>query len=235
MPPPWAELERRLRKAGSPSAVAPFRHYVDLLLEYRSRLNLTAAATAAELASLHLLDSLELLRIAGPRPPASGIDVGSGAGLPGIPLALAEPLWNMTLLEARTKRAAFLRTVNQRLGCTNIRVLQGRAEEVARDPALREQFHLSLARALAPPPAAAECCLPFVRVEGRCFFWVGPSFSPEDVLPALGELGGRLEDVHRYELQPGSRRRAIAVVVKVSPTPDRYPRRPGVPRKRPLA
>lgn len=229
----WDQVTERLRECSSPASVVPFREYLSLLLAHQSRINLTGIENLADAVSLHLMDSLELLRCQKIQAGDCGIDVGSGAGLPGLPLAIALPRCSMALVDSRKKRIEFLRLVCSRLELTNTRVLPGRAEAIGRDPAYREGFDFAVARALAPPAVALEYCLPLVGVSGKVFLWVGPSFESDDVSQALSELGGRLRRLHEYTLHH-ARRRAIIEVTKEKPTPQRYPRKPGIPRKRPL-
>jgi 16S rRNA (guanine527-N7)-methyltransferase len=144
------------------------------------------------------------------------VDVGSGGGAPGVPLALALPEREVTLLEANGRKAAFLLS----LGLTNVRVVQGRAEEQSVD-----EYGVAVAKALAPPPVAAEWCLPLVRPGGSVVLWVGPSAERERVAAVAEKLAGEL-----VEAPPG-----FLVLRKVASTPEGFPRRPGMARKRPLA
>lgn len=144
------------------------------------------------------------------------VDVGSGGGAPGLPLAWALPGREVTLLEANGRKCEFLR----RWVPANAIVVQGRAEEQAPD-----RFGVAVAKALAPPPVAAEWCLPLVRPGGGCVLWVGPSVEPERVARVAERLAGELA-----ESPPG-----FLVLRKLGPTPFGFPRRPGMARKRPLA
>jgi 16S rRNA (guanine527-N7)-methyltransferase len=146
------------------------------------------------------------------------VDVGSGGGAPGVPLAVALPEREVTLLEAEERKAAFLRTWEARL--PNLRVVRGRAEEQETDV-----FGVAVAKALAPPPVAAEWCLPLVRPGGAVVLWVSALADRERVTRVSERLaGGEPED-----------RDGLLVIPKLGPTPDGFPRRPGVARKRPLA
>lgn len=146
------------------------------------------------------------------------VDVGSGGGTPGIPLAVALPEREITLLEAERRKAEFLERWAERL--PNVRVVWGRAEE---QPV--ERFGVAVAKALAHPPTAAEWCLPLVREGGGVVLWVGPSAAPEPVAAVAARVGGKL-----VESPPG-----FLVLRKTGPTPPGFPRRPGMARKRPLA
>ena len=145
------------------------------------------------------------------------VDVGSGGGTPGIPLAVALPERDVTLLEAQARKAAFLRRAAADF--PNVDVVRGRAEEQQSDT-----FGVAVAKALAPPPVAVEWCLPLVHLGGGVVLWVGPTVDAAAVSTVASRLGGALEDA-----VPG-----FLVVRKVTPTPPGFPRRPGVARKRPL-
>jgi 16S rRNA (guanine527-N7)-methyltransferase len=146
------------------------------------------------------------------------VDVGSGGGTPGIPLATTLPDREVTLLEAERRKCDFLRRFEAEL--SNLRVVWGRAEEQPVD-----RYGVAVAKALAPPPVAAEWCLPLVRPGGAAILWVGPSAEPDRVAAVAARLGGELDD------SPAG----FLVLRKVGPTPAGFPRRPGMARKRPLA
>ena len=165
---------------------------------------------------------------------ATLVDVGSGGGLPGLPLKIMVPRLEVTLVEADGRKAAFLTQACARLGLAGVRVVGQRAEDAARDVALREAFDVAVARALAPMPVLAELCLPFVRVGGRL---LAQKTRDEDVRAAgraIELLGG---GAARVEPAPSRLRSAgiVVVVDKVAPTPEAYPRRAGVPSRRPLS
>ena len=206
--------------------------YLDLLSRWRSRARLTAIADPRAAARLHIADSLICLRTGIPSG-ASLIDVGSGAGLPGIPLAIVRGDLEVTLLEAESRKAAFLEIAVGELGL-RISVVCVPAEVAARGP-LREQFDVAVARAVAPLPVLCELTLPFVRVGGRAVLLKGPSVRAElrdGRAPALA-LGGSEPNLSEWSLG-GGERRVLVVILKREPTPDRFPRRPGLPRRRPI-
>lgn len=161
------------------------------------------------------------------------VDVGSGGGLPGLPLKISRPDLDITLIEADQAKASFLVHASAALGLDGVEVVAERAEDAARDPKYREAFDLAVARALAPMAVLAELCLPLVRVGGSV---LAQKTEQEDLQPAhhaIDVLGGELGPVAKA---PSSARRSGTVVVikKIRPTPDAYPRRPGVPGRRPL-
>jgi 16S rRNA (guanine527-N7)-methyltransferase len=161
------------------------------------------------------------------------VDVGSGGGLPGLPLKIVRPDLELTLIEADQDKAAFLIHACAQLGLEGVEVVPRRAEDAGHDPLLREAFDVAVARALAPLPVLAELCLGLVRVGGRLLAQKTESEGTGAGERAIEIMGGTLIAVHA---SPSGARRAGTVVVieKVRPTPDAYPRRPGVPNRKPL-
>ncbi len=218
-----------------------FRRYGELLLEWNERMNLTAITDPAEVQALHFLDALTLVppvhawcRGAGFDDPTL-LDIGSGAGLPGIPLKIALPRLRATLLDATGKRVRFLQHVVDELGLRGIGAVHGRAEELGRVEGWREAFDLVTARALARLPTLLEWCLPFARPGGLLLAPKAGDLAAEvaDGERAAHLLGGALRGVrpvHLTEL-PG---RALVLIDKTGPTPPRSPRGGGLPSKQPL-
>jgi 16S rRNA (guanine527-N7)-methyltransferase len=161
------------------------------------------------------------------------VDVGSGGGLPGLPLKIARPDLELTLIEADQDKAAFLVHACAQLGLEGVEVVARRAEDAGHDPRLREQFDLAVARALAPLPVLAELCLGLVRVGGRLLAQKTESEGTIEGERAIEIMGGSLFAVHASP--SGARRQGTVVVIeKIRPTPDAYPRRAGVPNRKPL-
>jgi 16S rRNA (guanine527-N7)-methyltransferase len=186
----------------------------------------------------HLLDSLSCLTFAGVQAARTLIDVGSGGGLPGIPLSIAAPHLQVTLLEATEKKVRFLEHVRTQLNLENIEVLHARAEDIGLRPEYRETFDLTTARALASLPVVLEYCAPLVRVEGTILAMKGRLSTPEllQAEAASSELGVALQAVQtvRYLERLPQKERRLVVLQKVRPTPEQFPRRVGLPKKRPL-
>jgi 16S rRNA (guanine527-N7)-methyltransferase len=161
------------------------------------------------------------------------VDVGTGGGLPGLPLKIARPDLSVTLIEADQSKAAFLVQACAKLGLTDVEVIARRAEEAGRDDRLRESFDLAVARALAPTPVLVELCLPLVRVGGRLLAQKTDKEEVAAAARAIELLGGSLDAL---VAAPSSARRSgtVMIVSKVKPTPAAYPRRPGVPGRKPL-
>lgn len=217
----------------APDQLKQIARYLGLLAKWSRKARLTAITQPTDAARLHVLDSLLCLR-AGMPSGASVLDVGSGAGLPGIPLRIARPDLVVTLLEVASKKAAFLEVAAAELGLSIV-VIGVRAEEAAHRPRLREQFDVVVARAVAPLPALSELTLPFVRLGGKAVLLKGPAVGKE-IEPgqrAAALLGGGEVRILPAEL-PGGPRRMVVEIPKVGSTPREYPRRPGVPAKRPL-
>ena len=222
-----------------------FQTYYEMLVAWNARVNLTRITEFEAVQTKHFLDSLSCLAAirrypalaAGIAPPGlRAIDVGSGAGFPGLPLKIACPDVCLTLLEATGKKAEFLTEVVSRLGLTDVTVLNARAEQAGHDPAHREAYDLAVARALAALPVLAELTLPFVRPGGLVIAQKGedPVAEVEAAQAAFQTLGGRLRHVLPVSVPGLAAARHLVVIEKVAATPDGYPRRSGMPAKRPL-
>ncbi len=209
------------------------------LVEWNRRFNLTAITDWEGVLVRHFLDSLSCLRALpqvdlGRR--ARVVDVGTGAGFPGLPLKIVCPGMRLTLLEATGKKVAFLKHIVSVLGLREVEVIHGRAEQLGRDPAHREQYDWALARAVADMPTLAEYLLPLVRVGGAALAQKGEGAAAEvhGAERAIATLGGRVRQLLPVELRGLAETRYLVVVDKVAATPDKYPRRPGIPKKSPL-
>ncbi len=202
--------------------------YAQLLLDWNHTVNLTGARTRAEV-ERHIRDAYRLLEVSW-EGIQRAVDIGSGGGLPAIPLALRLPEVEFSLLEANTRKCAFLQQVAITLELANVRVLPGRAEELARRPELREQFDRAISRAVAKPPVLLELALPFVRTGGDLLAEVS-EFDPEPLSGVARLLGGGSPRLRRGSTGAD----AILEIDKIGPTPSGYPRRTGVPNRKPLA
>jgi 16S rRNA (guanine527-N7)-methyltransferase len=213
------------------------QRYVALLLEANARLNLTRVVEPEAVARLHLLDALAALPLLDALAPASAVDLGSGGGVPGIPLAMARADVQWTLVDSVAKKADALRGFVAALGLRNVEVVAERAETLGRSPAHREQYGLVAARACAALPVLAELALPLLAVGGCLLAWKGPLTDADDEVrrgrAAAGQLGGGAFQIHPS--LPALGGHTFVVVATEGETPARYPRRPGEPARRPLA
>ena len=216
----------------APEQLQRFRAYYNLLEEKNRVMNLTAISGEDESARLHFLDSAApLLRF-----PMAGkrvIDVGSGAGFPGLPLRILEPDMRLTLLDAQQKRVGFLGEVCAALGFEDVQCVHARAEELT---ALREQFDYALARAVARLNVLSELCLPYVKVGGAFLALKGPGAAEElaEARSAVSLLGAEAEEIFEYALPGEDLHHSIIVLRKTAPTPKKYPRRFALIKKSPL-
>ncbi|HEY58045.1 MAG TPA: 16S rRNA (guanine(527)-N(7))-methyltransferase RsmG [Anaerolineae bacterium] len=215
---------------------AALETYKQELLGWNQRVNLTAIREPEAVDAKHFLDSLSCLRVLGRRPEQRIVDVGTGAGFPGLVLKIACPSWEVTLVEAVGKKVAFCRHIVETLGLEGVEVLHTRAEELGHDPAHREAYDWAVARAVARLPILAEYLLPLVRVGGAMLAQKGETGPAEaqEAEYAIRVLGGELDRVVPVEVPGVAEDRYLIVVRKVAPTPARLPRRAGVPAKRPL-
>ncbi len=216
--------------------IRDFKSYEELLLEWNQRINLTAITNREDIQVKHFLDSISCLKAIHARPGMRVIDVGTGAGFPGIPLKILAPGIHLTLVEATGKKADFCRLLVQSLKLKDVTVVHGRAEEVGQDPAHREQYHWALARAVADMSILAEYLLPLVKVGGRALAQKGGS-GPSEVqsaAKALHLMGGTVEKIEPVELPGIAETRYLIVIRKIAATPPQYPRRAGLPSKKPL-
>jgi len=212
-----------------------------LLVEWNAQFNLTAITEYDQVQIRHFLDSLScVLALRGQtgqdNKPLSCIDVGSGAGFPGLVLKIYCPKIDMTLLEATGKKVEFIEFAIQRLGLKRIRAIKGRAEELGQSPEHRERYDVAVARAVAELPVLVEYLLPLCRPGGLVVAQKGASAQEEIQAAehAIALLGGRLRKVLSVELLGLAEARNLVLIDKVARTPDKYPRRPGMPVKRPL-
>lgn len=235
------DLEKLKRGAGvfglflDEKQLEEFDIFAAALLAGNQRANLVGASDAEALLSHHLLDSLSCLAAMPAESPRT-IDIGSGAGLPGLPLAIARPEMSVTMLDSSLKRTAFTREVVARIGLKNAEVDCIRAEDAGRGQDHRERFDCVVARAVAPLPTLVEYALPFLRDGGIFVAQRGPKAAEESTSAgfAITELNGRLGEVMKVEVPLLQAERYLVVIEKTGPTPARYPRRCGVPLKRPL-
>ena len=220
-------------------AVRRFDRYRERLVESAQQFNLTTVRDPDAIEVRHFIESLAFARLLEEQglleEGSTVLDIGSGAGFPGLPLQIAYPAVGVTLLESLTKRCLFLQSVVDDVELHQARVLDGRAEEFGRDEHYREAFDLVVARAVAPMPVLIEYALPFLKRGGHLAATKGSATVREldESQRALEELGGEHLTTLRLE-PPGGIQQAVIVIRKTSATPERYPRRPGMASKRPI-
>lgn len=214
--------------------IALLEELADHFLEWNKKINLSAIRDRDGVMVKHILDSLLSLPFSWIQEGDRVLDLGTGGGFPGLALAIAYPQAQFTLIDATEKKIKAVEGMVRKLGLLNIRCLVGRAEKLGRDHKLREQFDVVVARALAPFPTLLEYALPFVKVGGIFIAYEGKAETWEKYHAALHELSAEIVEVRKAILPVEEAERNFVVVKKISPIDERYPRRTGVPLKRPL-
>lgn len=213
-----------------------FMDYKDCLLEWNEKMNLTAITDEVQIIQKHFVDCISIGATVPPKENATVIDVGTGAGFPGIPLKIAFPSLKITLLDSLQKRITFLEEVVRRLDLKEVTCVHSRAEEAGKNPDYREQFDYCMSRAVANLPVLAEYCLPFVKQEGWFLSMKGPNVDVEieEAENALAILGGNIIDKKEVDIPFSDLRHTILLIKKVGQTPKQYPRKAGKVIKNPI-
>ncbi len=220
----------------TPEQINQFLKYYELLVEWNSFMNLTAITEYAEVMKKHFVDSLSLIKTYDVHKKVSVIDVGTGAGFPGLALKIAYPDLQVTLLDSLNKRIQFLNEVITQLGLTGVEAIHGRAEDFAKPDKLRGKFDLCVSRAVANMSTLTEYCLPFVRVGGEFISYKSEKIAEEmsTAKNAISMLGGKYVRSEEFMLPDSDIYRNLVVIKKVKDTPKKYPRKAGLPAKEPL-
>ena len=213
-----------------------FIKYMRLLQEWNEKINLTAILEDEEIIKKHFIDSIKAFKRDEFKKNVNMIDVGTGAGFPGIPIAIMNPNINVTLLDSLNKRIKFLDIVISKLGLKNIKTIHSRAEDGARNKKLREKFDIATSRAVANMSVLSEYCLPYVKVGGKFIALKGPAVDQEieesDV--AIKTLGGELEQICEVKIEDTDLRHNLVVVKKIKECAKTYPRKAGTISKNPI-
>ncbi|MBQ8198735.1 MAG: 16S rRNA (guanine(527)-N(7))-methyltransferase RsmG [Lachnospiraceae bacterium] len=220
--------------------IQQFSDYYDLLVEWNSFMNLTAITEFDEVCKKHFLDSLSIVKAYDrnflEKENLSLIDIGTGAGFPGIPIKIAFPNIHVTLLDSLNKRIKFLDTVIEKLAFANCETYHGRAEDYAKPNLLREKYDLCVSRAVANLSTLSEYCLPYVKIGGDFVSYKSEKISEESVQAekAISILGGKVNRQVDFTLPESDIYRNIYIISKEKPTPKKFPRKAGLPSKEPL-
>ena len=213
-----------------------FERLTQLLLEWNERMNLTAITDWEAIAIKHYLDALTLNKVIRQFDGLRLVDVGAGAGFPGLPLAIAWPQLQLTLMDSTLKKLRFIDHVVEALALKNVRTLHSRAEDAGRDQAQREAYDIVVARALGRLPVLLEYTMPLCKLGGRVIAMKGTAALEEtaEAAKAIGALGGELSAIEAVLLPTLANPRYLIVIDKVAPTPKAYPRKAGVPARSPI-
>ena len=216
--------------------VSQFIRYYELLIEWNKVMNLTAITEYGEVMQKHFVDSLALVRTGKVTGREKIIDIGTGAGFPGIPLKIAYPDLEVVLLDSLNKRIKFLNEVIEKLGLSGIRAVHGRAEDFARQTEYREQFDFCVSRAVANLASLSEYCLPYVKKGGYFISYKSGNIQEEmeQAKKAVYVLGGDRRDTIHFSLPGSDIERSLVVIQKINTTPKKYPRKAGTPAKEPI-
>lgn len=232
----FADLLNTLDLTLSDTQFQQFMTYYDMLIERNKVMNLTAITEYEEVIHKHFVDSLSITKVYQNKENIKVIDMGTGAGFPGIPLKIAFPNWNITLLDSLNKRVNFLNDVINELKLSNITAIHGRAEDYGKDPHYRETYDLCVSRAVAKLSTLSEYCLPYVKVDGYFIPYKAGNIDSEvkESNKAIHVLGGTLEKVEQFQLPNTDMERSLIVIKKTNHTPKQYPRSSGKPSKEPI-
>ena len=214
-----------------------FIKYYEMLIKKNEVMNLTAITEFDEVISKHFVDSISLIKVLDVTKDYEIIDIGTGAGFPGIPLKIAFSNLKITLLDSLNKRVNFLNEVIDELGLKDITALHGRAEDYAKKGQLREKFDVCVSRAVANLSTLSEYCLPYVKVGGRFISYKSEKLTEEldAASKAINVLGGKIDKKEEFVLPETEIYRTFMIIDKVKETPNKYPRKAGTPSKEPIA
>lgn len=232
----YAELEKELGIELTENQRIQFNEFFELLVEWNKKMNLTGITDYTEVLSKHFFDSLTCIKGLDDWSNKKIIDVGTGAGFPGIPMKIANPTIEITLLDSLSKRINFLEVVSETLGLDKIELIHGRAEDYGQNEEYRETYDAAISRAVADLAVLSEYVLPFIKIGG--VFVAQKSINAMDEIElakkAIEILGGEIRDIIEVKVPGIDIVHALVIIEKVQPTPAKYPRKAGKPTKKPL-
>ena len=214
--------------------IEKFYIYMNLLLEWNQKINLTAITDCDEIIIKHFIDSLTICKYL--KKESSVVDVGTGAGFPGIPIKIVREDLNIILVDSLNKRIRFLEEIIKKLELENIKAIHSRAEEFGRNIKYREKFDYATSRAVANLSTLSEYLIPLVKIKGKVISMKGSTIDEEleESKKAINVLGGKILNIDEFNLPSSDIKRNIVIIEKVKNTPNKYPRKPGTPAKEPI-
>lgn len=232
-------FERDLEELGVALAdqqICQFLKYYEMLVEWNQVMNLTTITDYDDVLKKHFIDSISLVKAYDTSQSVSLVDIGTGAGFPGLALKIAYPNLRITLIDSLNKRISFLNEVIEQLGLTEINTLHGRAEDFAKPGKLREQYDLCVSRAVANLSTLSEYCLPYVKIGGEFISYKSEKITNEkkDAEHAIRILGGEISDQVEFYLPNSDIYRNLLIIKKIVKTPNKFPRKAGLPSREPL-
>lgn len=230
----FREYSNKLSVKINDEQIEKFYEYMNLLIEWNQKINLTAITNPEEIILKHFIDSLTIEKNI--KQNSYIVDVGTGAGFPGIPLKIVRNDLQIVLLDSLNKRIQFLNEVINQLGLTNIETVHARVEEFGKNKEYREKFDIATSRAVANLSTLSEYMIPLVKVDGKCICMKGKEVEQElqDAKNAIKILGGKIESKEELQLIENDMNRNIILISKVKSTPSKYPRKAGMPSKEPI-
>lgn len=211
-----------------------FNRYMELLIEWNEKINLTAITDPEEIILKHFIDSLTIYKYV--KKDSKIVDVGTGAGFPGIPLSIVDSSFKITLVDSLNKRLIFLENVVKELELQNVELVHARAEEFGQNKKYRESFDVATSRAVANLSTLSEYLIPLVKINGKCICMKASEAGEEikEAKKAINVLGGAIEKIEEFELPKSNIGRTIIIINKEKATPNKYPRKAGTPSKEPI-
>ena len=228
------ELSKKINVQLNDEQIKKYFEYMTLLLDWNEKINLTAITEMDDVILKHFIDSMTIFKYI--ENEESIIDVGTGAGFPGIPIAIMKKDVKITLLDSLNKRINFLNEVCSELKINNVETIHGRAEEIGKNKEHREKYDIAVSRAVANMSTLSEYLIPLVKIGGKCICMKGSEIEQEleQAKFAIKELGGKIEKVEKFTLPDSDMERNIIIIKKIKETSNKYPRKAGMPSKDPI-